>query len=196
MVFCLQLDRPGLLLHCHRLFRDAVQLQARVRLLAPQVALSVVDNLLVLHYPALHCLSLLDPLAPSWEPLLPPLPLGRQGALSPAPAPAMARGLAPAASPDDAPAVEGARGTHHGTGSVDPTEYSRQWVFLSPCLVLDKAHGRLQRLALDLSVSGRCQGTACTPDMSLSASCQAFGAEFTVHTVADPRCGTEIYLLL
>ncbi|GJP37701.1 hypothetical protein CLOM_g22130 [Closterium sp. NIES-68] len=72
-IYCIQVDRVSSLLHIFRFFRDAIVLQVSIPLPSTRVAVSVADNLLLVHLPAIHRLLLFDPLLNHWKPICPAL---------------------------------------------------------------------------------------------------------------------------
>ncbi|CAI5998171.1 unnamed protein product [Closterium sp. NIES-65] len=72
-IYCVQVDRVSSLLHIFRFFRDAIVLQVSIPLPSTRVAVSVADNLLLVHLPAIHRLLLFDPLLNHWKPICPAL---------------------------------------------------------------------------------------------------------------------------
>eukprot|EP00850_Spirogloea_muscicola_P012493 SM000081S22627 [mRNA] locus=s81:231057:237143:+ [translate_table: standard] len=75
-LYCLQVDRQALQLHIFRFYRDAVVHQGTVVLYSPHVAVSVVDNVLLLHQTDSGVVLLYDLFAVAdVQPLTSPLPL-------------------------------------------------------------------------------------------------------------------------
>ena len=119
-LFCAHVDAEARTLVLYRFYRDALLRQHSFPLPSAAVALSVIDNALVLHTLDLGVALVLDVLSSSLTPLASPLPLGC--------------GLATAGELGEGGAMPGAS----------------DLCFLPPDLVLHRAAGRLWRLRLDL----------------------------------------------
>ncbi|KAG0595682.1 hypothetical protein M758_UG188000 [Ceratodon purpureus] len=133
-LYCVQVDRVALQLHMYRFYRDAVVPQGSLPLFSPHVAISVVDNVLMVHQTDSQVVMLYDILTDPKGPISAPLPLLLRGS-PPLPA-SSSLGLG--------------KGTKRTLSSAEATIYGEGWVFINPDLVLDHMHGLLWRVRLDL----------------------------------------------
>ena len=120
-LFCAHVDREARTLVLYRFYRDALLRQHSFPLPSASVALSVIDNAVVLHTLDSGVALVLDVLSASTHPLASPLPLGG------APLPSLS-------------AVPGAL----------PDAYGADCEFLAPDLLLHTSIGCMWRLKLDL----------------------------------------------
>ncbi|XP_042514586.1 uncharacterized protein LOC122089150 [Macadamia integrifolia] len=137
-IYCLQVDRIAMLLHLYRFYRDAIVQQGSLPIYSSKIAVSVVDNVLLVHQVDAKVVILYDIFADSWAPISAPLPL-------------LLRGL---------PRVNtsSSRLNSRDTVHVEVSEmsdhegiiYGEEWNFLIPDLICDAAHGALWRIHLDL----------------------------------------------
>ncbi|KAH8485529.1 hypothetical protein H0E87_027097 [Populus deltoides] len=74
-IYCLQIDRVAMLLHSYRFYRDAVVQQGSLPIYSNKVAVSVVDNVLLIHQVGAKVVILYDIFADSRSPISAPLPL-------------------------------------------------------------------------------------------------------------------------
>ncbi|KIY99368.1 hypothetical protein MNEG_8590, partial [Monoraphidium neglectum] len=138
----------GARLELYRFYSDTLLLERLYDLVNPQVDLSVVDNVLVMHYPSAAVAVLADVAPPGRQPLTGPLPLRR---LSRAPGPASATG-----EPSGGGRLSRA-GSGAGGAAPPPVYESSEalhtpgWRLVMPNLVLDTSGHRLHRLNLDLA---------------------------------------------
>jgi hypothetical protein len=100
------------------------------------VALSVVDNVLMVHQTDSQVVLLYDILTDPKGPISAPLPLLLRGA---PPQPASS-------------SLGSGKGSKRTLSSAEATIYGEGWVFINPDLVLDHMHGLLWRVRLDLEV--------------------------------------------
>ncbi|KAG0572838.1 hypothetical protein KC19_VG128700 [Ceratodon purpureus] len=133
-LYCVQVDRVALQLHMYRFYRDAVVPQGSLPIFSPHVAISVVDNVLMVHQTDSQVVLLYDILTDPKGPIFSPLPLLLRGA-PPLP-PSSSFGLG--------------KGSQRTLSSAEATIYGEGWVFINPDLVLDHMHGLLWRVRLDL----------------------------------------------
>ncbi|XP_023756774.1 uncharacterized protein LOC111905317 [Lactuca sativa] len=125
-IYCLQVDRVAMLLHSYRFYRDAVIQQGSLPVYSSKIAVSVVDNVLLIHQVDAKVIILYDIFADSRTPVSAPLPL-------------LIRGLP--------------RGNISSSQSANDTSanlYSDDWNFLVPDLVCDVSTGFLWKIHLDL----------------------------------------------
>jgi len=131
-LYCVQVDRVALQLHMYRFYRDAVVPQGSLPIFSPHVAISVVDNVLMVHQTDSQVVLLYDILTDPKGPISAPLPL-------------LLRGV-----PDIAASSSSGKGSKRSLSSAELTMYGEGWVFINPDLVLDHVHGLLWRVRLDL----------------------------------------------
>ncbi|KAL4573367.1 hypothetical protein LXL04_020170 [Taraxacum kok-saghyz] len=134
-IYCLQVDRVAMLLHSYRFYRDAVIQQGSLPVYSTKIAVSVVDNVLVIHQVDAKVIILYDIFADSRTPVSAPLPL-------------LIRGL-----PRGTNIPSSAESSESSTLSNDTSAanlYSDDWNFLVPDLVCDVATGFLWKINLDL----------------------------------------------
>lgn len=110
-------------------------LQGSLPIFSPHVAISVVDNVLMVHQTDSQVVLLYDILTDPKGPISAPLPL-------------LLRGV-----PDIAASSSSGKGSKRSLSSAELTMYGEGWVFINPDLVLDHVHGLLWRVRLDLEVS-------------------------------------------
>eukprot|EP00262_Sarcandra_glabra_P000773 TRINITY_DN10879_c0_g1_i2.p1 TRINITY_DN10879_c0_g1~~TRINITY_DN10879_c0_g1_i2.p1 ORF type:complete len:596 (+),score=107.94 TRINITY_DN10879_c0_g1_i2:207-1994(+) len=137
-IFCLQLDRIGMLLHMYRFYRDAVVQQGSLPIYSNKIAVSVVDNVLLVHQVDAKVVILYDIFADSRAPISAPLPL-------------LLRGLPKTiASSSRTSSEQTVNVETDETSGYEGSIYGDSWTFLNPDLVCDTAHGTLWRIHLDL----------------------------------------------
>uniref|UniRef100_A0A0D6QVM2 Uncharacterized protein n=1 Tax=Araucaria cunninghamii TaxID=56994 RepID=A0A0D6QVM2_ARACU len=141
-IYCLQVDRVGMQLHLYRFYRDAVVHQGSLPIYSTKVAISVVDNVLLVHQVDAKVVLLYDIFADSKAPISAPLPL-------------LVRG--PSGS-----TINSTRNKDRQSGSssqsaevetlsmVEDSVYRDGWVFLNSDMICDNLHGFLWRIHLDL----------------------------------------------
>ncbi|KAK4343730.1 hypothetical protein RND71_036824 [Anisodus tanguticus] len=137
-IYCLQLDKIAMQLHCYRFYRDAVIQQGSLPVYSNKIAVSVVDNVLLVHQVDAKVVILYDIFADSQAPVSAPLPL-------------LVRGFSRAnvaASQLMGQNVEGLEGKDSNYGEI--VIYADEWVFLVPDLICDIANGVLWKIHLDL----------------------------------------------
>ncbi|XP_068663894.1 uncharacterized protein [Aristolochia californica] len=131
-IYCLQVDSLGMMAHLYRFYRDAVVQQGSLPIYSTKIAVSVVDNVLLVHQVDAKVVILYDVFSSSQAPISAPLPLLIRGGLK--------------------------RNTTSQLINVEKTETSCQeeimygdgWTFLVPDLIFDTIHGVLWRIHLDL----------------------------------------------
>uniref|UniRef100_A0A1D1ZDB1 Uncharacterized protein C18orf8 n=2 Tax=Anthurium amnicola TaxID=1678845 RepID=A0A1D1ZDB1_9ARAE len=137
-IYCLQVDRIGGLLHLYRFYRDAVVHQGSLPIYSTRIAVSVVDNVILVHQVDAKVVILYDIFLDSLVPVSAPLPLLLRG-VSAANA-SSSQGNTTPAVPMEAKSISGYEGIMYGDS----------WNFLVPDLICDTEHGMLWRLHLDL----------------------------------------------
>jgi len=112
-------------------------MQGSLPIFSPHVAISVVDNVLMVHQTDSQVVLLYDILTDPKGPISAPLPLLLRGA--------------PTLSASSSQQSTG-KGSKRHLSSAELTMYGEGWVFINPDLVLDHMHGLLWRVRLDLEV--------------------------------------------
>lgn len=132
-IYCLQLDKIAMQLHCYRFYRDAVIQQGSLPVYSNKIAVSVVDNVLLVHQVDAKVVIIYDIFADSQAPVSAPLPL-------------LVIGFSRAnAAASQLVGLEG-KDSNHGETVI----YADEWVFLVPDLICDIANGVLWKIHLDL----------------------------------------------
>ncbi|KAJ9554827.1 hypothetical protein OSB04_009441 [Centaurea solstitialis] len=140
-IYCLQVDRVAMLLHSYRFYRDAVIQQGSLPVYSSKIAVSVVDNVLLVHQVDAKVVILYDIFADSRTPVSAPLPL-------------LIRGLPRTSISTSQSNRKDGEGSE--TTLLNDTAshlYSDDWNFLVPCLVCDVSTGFLWKIHLDLEAS-------------------------------------------
>ncbi|KAK9079211.1 hypothetical protein SSX86_000881 [Deinandra increscens subsp. villosa] len=128
-IYCLQVDRVAMLLHSYRFYRDAVIQQGSLPIYSSKIAVSVVDNVLLVHQVDAKVILLYDIFADSRTPVSAPLPL-------------LIRGL---------PSRTNAQSSETTlTSNTMANLYGDDWIFLVPDLICDVGNGFLWKVHLDL----------------------------------------------
>lgn len=137
-IYCLQFDRVAMLLHSYRFYRDAVVQQGSLPVYSNRIAVSVVDNVLLVHQVEAKVVIIYDLFADSLSPISAPLPL-------------FLRGFSRANVVSTQTASK-ASGTSESKNLSDTgvTIYGDQWNFFVPDLVCDVSNGYLWKISLDL----------------------------------------------
>ncbi|CAN6459495.1 unnamed protein product [Victoria cruziana] len=140
-IYCLQVDWVAMLLRLYRFYRDAVIQQGSFSIYSTKVAISVVDNVLLVHQVDAKVVLLYDIFLNTQAPVSAPLPL-------------LVRGLpvsnavpSQASSKQEEPLSEVIEAKNN---SDLGTVYGESWNFLVPDLICDAAHGTLWKISLDL----------------------------------------------
>ncbi|KAH0450470.1 hypothetical protein IEQ34_021162 [Dendrobium chrysotoxum] len=129
-IYCLQHDRAGMILNLYRFYRDAVVHQGTLPTYSNRIAVSVVDNVLLVHQVDAKVVIIYDLFLDSLAPVSAPLPLLLRGA--------SVNGKQAAQVGDDIAMSYGAM------------IYADKWSFLVPDLICDLDHGLLWKIYLDL----------------------------------------------
>lgn len=137
-IYCLQVDRMAMLLHCYRFYRDAVVQQGSLPIYSSKVAVSVVDNVVLVHQVDAKVVILYDLFADSRAPISAPLPLLLRGY------PRSGMGSFGLTSKDDESSESKQTSDH------EMTLYKEGWAFLIPDLICDTTDGLLWKIHLDL----------------------------------------------
>ncbi|KAJ8621406.1 hypothetical protein MRB53_029935 [Persea americana] len=137
-IYCLQVDRVGMLIYLYRFYRDAVVQQGSFPMYSTKIAVSVVDNVLLVHQVDAKVVILYDLFANSRAPISAPLPL-------------LSRSLPRVAASSSQICSPQALHMEVTEVSVDEGKiYGDGWTFLVPDLICDVTHGMLWRIHLDL----------------------------------------------
>ncbi|XP_042481017.1 uncharacterized protein LOC122061668 isoform X2 [Macadamia integrifolia] len=137
-IYCLQVDRIAMLLHLYRFYRDAIVQQGSLPIYSSKVAVSVVDNVLLVHQVDSKVVIIYDISADSRGPISAPLPLLLRSLHR-------ANTSSSESSINDTVHVEISEASDQG-GII----YGDGWTFLVPDLICDSALGALWRIHLDL----------------------------------------------
>ncbi|KAK1429251.1 hypothetical protein QVD17_11457 [Tagetes erecta] len=127
-IYCLQVDRVAMLLHSYRFYRDAVIQQGSLPIYSSKIAVSVVDNVLLIHQVDAKVIILYDIFADSRTPVSAPLPLLIRGS----------------------PSRTNAQSSETALTNATANLYGDDWKFLVPDLVCDVTNGFLWKIHLDL----------------------------------------------
>ncbi|GKD08731.1 regulator of MON1-CCZ1 complex, partial [Tanacetum coccineum] len=136
-IYCLQVDRVAMLLHSYRFYRDAVIQQGSLPVYSSKIAVSVVDNVLLIHQVDAKVIILYDIFADSRTPVSAPLPL-------------LIRGLPRAISSSQSSNKDAESSEATLLTDTASNLYNDDWRFLVPDLVCDVATGYLWKVYLDL----------------------------------------------
>ncbi|KAL6883347.1 hypothetical protein ACP4OV_010761 [Aristida adscensionis] len=129
-IYCLQLDRVNMSLNLYRFYRDAVVQQCTLPTYSSRIAVSAVDNIIMVHQIDAKVIILYDVFLDSYAPVSAPLPL-------------LVRGL-----PNSRQAAQVT--DSQSSGAYGGTIYGEGWNFLVPDLICDAENGLLWKLHLDL----------------------------------------------
>ncbi|CAA6653842.1 unnamed protein product [Spirodela intermedia] len=138
-IYCLQLDRVGGQLQLYRFYRDAVVYQGSLPVYSSKVAVSVVDNVILVHQVGAKVVILYDLFLDSLAPISAPLPL----LLRSIP-------LASSSSSQESTRLAAATADGRSLSGYEGMIYGDAWTFLVPDLVCDTEHGLVWKLHLDL----------------------------------------------
>ncbi|ESW34347.1 hypothetical protein PHAVU_001G144700 [Phaseolus vulgaris] len=136
-IYCLQVDRIAMLLHSYRLYRDAVIQQGSLPIYSNRIAVSVVDNVLLIHQVDAKVVILYDLFADSRAPISAPLPL-------------LLRGFPRSSTSSQSSGRESESSDSNVLSSHGAVTYTNTWTFLVPDLVCDVANKLLWKFNLDL----------------------------------------------
>lgn len=128
-IYCLQLDRVNMALNLYRFYRDAVVQQGTLPIYSSRIAVSAVDNIIMVHQIDAKVVILYDVFMDSYTPISAPLPL-------------LVRGLSSSR--------QAAETADHQSSAYGGTLYGEGWNFLIPDLICDADNGLLWKLHLDL----------------------------------------------
>lgn len=136
-IYCLQVDRVAMLLHSYRLYRDAVIQQGSLPIYSSRIAVSVVDNVLLIHQVDAKVVILYDLFADSRAPVSAPLPL-------------LLRGFPRSCTSSSQSSGRESESSDGNVSNHEAVTYADTWTFLVPDLICDVAHKLLWKFHLDL----------------------------------------------
>lgn len=141
-IYCLQVDRVGMQLHLYRFYRDAVVHQGSLPIYSTKVAVSVVDNVLLVHQVDAKVVLLYDIFTDSRAPISAPLPLLVRGPTG---------STTNSSRNKDRQSSSSSQSAELETlTTMQDSVYTDGWVFLNPDMICDNLHGVLWRIHLDL----------------------------------------------
>ncbi|XP_020584537.1 uncharacterized protein C18orf8 [Phalaenopsis equestris] len=126
-IYCLQHDRTGMILNLYRFYRDAVVHQGTIPTHSNRIAVSVVDNVLLVHQVDAKVVIIYDLYLDSLAPISAPLPLLLKGV-----------------------SINGKQAGDNLASSYGAMLYAERWSFFVPDLICDLDHGLLWKIYLDL----------------------------------------------
>ncbi|KAJ6304005.1 hypothetical protein OIU77_017811 [Salix suchowensis] len=136
-IYCLQIDRVAMLLHSYRFYRDAVVQQGSLPIYSNKVAVSVVDNVLLIHQVGAKVIILYDIFADSRSPISAPLPL-------------LFRGFARSNTSSSRSTAKDIEIPEANISDSEAIIYGDDWTFLVPDLICDVSNKFLWKIHLDL----------------------------------------------
>ncbi|KAL6555475.1 hypothetical protein OROGR_006733 [Orobanche gracilis] len=134
-IYCLQFDRSAMILNLYRFYRDS---SGSLPACSNRIAVSVVDNILLVHQMEANVVIIYDIYADSLAPISAPLPLFLRG-----------YSKANAASSQTNGKTAGASESINLT-DTEITIYGDQWNFIVPDLICDVSNGFLWKINVDL----------------------------------------------
>ncbi|PRQ44424.1 putative colon cancer-associated Mic1, WD40/YVTN repeat-like-containing domain-containing protein [Rosa chinensis] len=136
-IYCLQVDRIAMLLHSYRFYRDVVVQQGSLPIYSSKVAVSVVDNVLLVHQVDAKVVILYDIYADSRAPISAPLPL-------------LFRGFPRSNSSSLRSNREDTESSEVNISDHEAIIYGDDWTFLVPDLIFSVSNQLLWKIHLDL----------------------------------------------
>ncbi|GMI84799.1 hypothetical protein like AT3G12010 [Hibiscus trionum] len=137
-IYCLQVDRVAMALHSYRFYRDAIIQQGSLPIYSHKVAVSVVDNVLLVHQVDAKVVILYDIFSDSRAPISAPLPV-------------LLRGSPRSDSFTSRPGTKESESLEvSGSNDNQAIIYGDGWTFLVPDLICDVANKHLWKIHLDL----------------------------------------------
>ncbi|XP_050228080.1 uncharacterized protein LOC126677480 [Mercurialis annua] len=136
-IYCLQIDRVAMLIHSHRFYRDAVIQQGSLPIYSSKIAVSVIDNVLLIHQVDAKVVILYDVFVDSRAPVSAPLPL-------------LFRGFRRSTTSSSRSTDKDSESTEANTSDYETIVYGDDWTFLIPDLICDVANKLLWKIHLDL----------------------------------------------
>lgn len=135
-IYCLQVDRIAMLLHTYRFYRDAVVQQGSLPIYSSWIAVSVVDNVLLVHQVDAKVVILYDIFTDSRAPISAPLPL-------------LLRGF-PGPNTDVRSSKQGSASLEADAVPDEAIVYGDGWKFLVPDLICDHVNKLVWKIHVDL----------------------------------------------
>ncbi|KAF9664790.1 hypothetical protein SADUNF_Sadunf16G0054700 [Salix dunnii] len=151
-IYCLQIDRVAMLLHSYRFYRDAVVQQGSLPIYSNKVAVSVVDNVLLIHQVGAKVIILYDIFADSRSPISAPLPL-------------LLRGFPRSNTSSSRSNAKDIEIPEANTSDSETIIYGDDWTFLVPDLICDVSNKFLWKIHLDLEASLPCSIVSEAPSV-------------------------------
>ncbi|KAF9680732.1 hypothetical protein SADUNF_Sadunf06G0152100 [Salix dunnii] len=139
-IYCLQIDRVAMLLHSYRFYQDAVVQQGSLPIYSSQIAVSVVDNVLLIHQVDAKVVILYDIFADSRAPISAPLPL-------------LFRGLPRSNNSTSRSTAKDSESPKANISDSESNIYGDDWTFMIPDLACDVSNKLLWKINLDLEAS-------------------------------------------
>ncbi|GMJ12018.1 hypothetical protein like AT3G12010 [Hibiscus trionum] len=137
-IYCLQVDRVAMVLHSYRFYRDAIIQQGSLPIYSSKVAVSVADNVLLVHQVDAKVVILYDIFSDSRAPISAPLPV-------------LLRGFPRSDSFTSRPSTKESESLEASdSNDNEAIIYGDGWTFLVPHLICDIANKRLWKIHLDL----------------------------------------------
>ncbi|KAF2307742.1 hypothetical protein GH714_031376 [Hevea brasiliensis] len=136
-IYCMQIDRVAMLLHSYRFYRDAVVQQGSMPIYSSKIAVSVVDNVLLVHQVDAKVVILYDIFADSRAPISAPLPL-------------LFRGFPRSNTSSSRFSGKDGESAEANISDHEAIIYGDDWTFLVPDLICDVANNFLWKIHLDL----------------------------------------------
>ncbi|KAK7259613.1 hypothetical protein RIF29_25223 [Crotalaria pallida] len=136
-IYCLQVDRVAMLLHSYRLYRDAVIQQGSLPIYSSRIAVSVVDNVLLIHQVDAKVVILYDLFTDSRAPISAPLPL-------------LLRDFPRSGFSSQSSGRESESSDGNVVSNHEAVIYADTWTFLVPDFICDVANKLLWKFHLDL----------------------------------------------
>ncbi|KAL4324863.1 hypothetical protein GQ457_11G008460 [Hibiscus cannabinus] len=137
-IYCLQVDRVAMVLHSYRFYRDAIIQQGSLPIYSSKVAVSVVDNVLLVHQVDAKVVILYDIFSDSRAPISAPLPV-------------LLRGFSRSDSFTSRPSTKESESLEASDSNDNESiVYGDGWTFLAPDLICDIANNCLWKIHLDL----------------------------------------------
>ncbi|KAJ6923823.1 hypothetical protein NC652_017212 [Populus alba x Populus x berolinensis] len=120
-IYCLQIDRVAMLLHSYRFYQDAVVQQGSLPIYSSKIAISVVDNVLLIHQVDTKVVILYDIFVDSRAPISAPLPL-------------LFRGFPRSNASSSRSTVKDGESSEANISDSESNIYGDDWTFLIPDL--------------------------------------------------------------
>ncbi|XP_034907866.1 uncharacterized protein [Populus alba] len=142
-IYCLQIDRVAMLLHSYRFYQDAVVQQGSLPIYSSKIAVSVVDNVLLIHQVDTKVVILYDIFVDSRAPISAPLPL-------------LFRGFPRSNASSSRSTVKDGESSEANISDSESNIYGDDWTFLIPDLICNVSNKQLWKIHLDLEAISAC----------------------------------------